>query len=976
MVAANSQSVHVVRSLILSVALILAAVSPSQTLTEGAAVDPRPCANQDSGQVPGQSAANGSGSNGDCPAPALTAGNPAQSDVGAAPPGPVTDLESTAAQAPALPADAAVVPAAATGPSGTTTPSPADPAPPPPDRAATATPPPTNAGAIDPIPAAAGPAAVTAPKPTADPIPERLDAPPIPTATPPSSPVSLPPEPARLTLPIVLDPARPVFTGIAPLVLPPPDQPSTAADTARLNAAIGPRPKVVPRDDEARLHAGLPWEQCGPSGRGDGTGSAAVPAADLEVPVDATADQVDYDQTGEIVQLQGGVEILQGDQRLEADRSRYHRRTGAVDAQGNVYLEYPPARLTADSADYNLRTKEGTLQDVHYRLSGDANLRGTAATAELLPGKITRYREVTYTTCPPGRYDWSIHARSLLLDHPEGLGTARHARLQFGNLPVFYTPYVSFPIDDRRRSGLLIPTVGSSDTTGTDILLPYYWNIAPNLDATITPRFMSTRGLMLGVQVRHLMGSQKIEINGEILPHDAADPDLGTRGALRLEQTGTLGGRWSTSLDYSMVSDDQYLADFGNRLDVTSIRNLVQRGNLSYNGGTYSVQAWLQGFQTVDPTIAPADRPYGQLPHIQVDVPRTRWGLLEYAFEGRYDYFDHHAKVHGNRGVLLPSLRLPLRRSFGHLIPRVRLYATGYDLADTQPGTPSVQSFLIPSFDVDAGLVFERDLNWFGQGALQTLEPRFYYVATPYENQSDTPLFDTTLLDFSYASLFRPNRFTGYDRIGDENRFTIGLTSRTLGNKSGREWLRASLGQVYYFDPRRVQLTGQSADETTTSSVAGELSTNPAPGWNARASFQWDPNLSINQWEKRVVQFRYAPGDDRVFNFAYRYNLGQTEAERYENTDLSFRLPVTRQISLVGRWLYSLLDSDTVDAFVGIEFGRCCWRLRILGRHLKTTAESEGNTSVMLQLELAGLGSLGNKIDKLLEYGIYGYDSD
>ncbi|WP_295581043.1 LPS-assembly protein LptD [uncultured Lamprocystis sp.] len=786
--------------------------------------------------------------------------------------------------------------------------------------------------------------------------------------------MSQPPEPARLTLPIVLDPARPVFTGIAPLVLPPPDQPSTAADTARMNAALGPQPKVVTRDAEARLHAGLPWERCGPPGRG--TGGGAAPAANPNVPVDATADQADYDQTGGVVRLQGDVEILQGDQRLEADRSRYHRRTGAVDAQGNVYLEYPPARLTADSADYNLRTKEGTLQNVHYRLSGDANLRGTAATADLLPGQITRYREVTYTTCPPGRYDWSIHARSLLLDHPEGLGTARHARLQFGNLPVFYTPYMTFPIDDRRRSGLLIPTVGSSDTTGTDIILPYYWNIAPNLDATITPRFMSTRGLMLGAQVRHLTSNQKTEINGEILPHDAADPDLGTRGALRLEQTGTLGGRWGTSIDYAMVSDDQYLADFGNSLDVTSVRNLVQRGNLSYNGGTYSVQAWLQGFQTVDPTISPANRPYGQLPHIQVDVPRTRWGLLEYAFEGRYDYFDHHAKVHGNRGVLLPSLRLPLRRSFGHLIPRVRLYATGYDLADTQPGTASVQSFLIPSFDMDAGLVFERDLNWFGQGALQTLEPRFYYVATPYENQSDTPLFDTTLLDFSYASLFKPNRFTGYDRVGDENRFTIGLTSRTLGNKSGREWLRASLGQVYYFDKRRVQLTGVSADETTTSSVAGELSTNPAPGWNARASFQWDPNLSSNQWEKRVVQFRYAPGDDRVFNFAYRYNLGQTEPERYENTDLSFRLPLTPQISLVGRWLYSLLDSDTVDAFAGIEFGRCCWRLRILARHLKTTAESEGNTSVMLQLELAGLGSLGNKIDKLLEHGIYGYDSD
>jgi LPS-assembly protein len=277
---------------------------------------------------------------------------------------------------------------------------------------------------------------------------------------------------------------------------------------------------------------------------------------------------------------------------------------------------------------------------------------------------------------------------------------------------------------------------------------------------------------------------------------------------------------------------------------------------------------------------------------------------------------------------------------------------------------------------VDGKLIFDRDTNWFGHDALQTLEPRLYYVLTPYENQSDTPLFDTTALTFSYASLFRPNRFTGYDRIGDENRLTVGLTSRTIGDESGREWLRVSLGQVYFFDPRRVQLTDETVDESSTSAMAGELSTNPVQGLTARASFQWDPNLSQDQWEQRVLQLRYAPAEDRVVNFAYRYSLGQTEPERYENTDFSFRLPLSPRVGLVGRWLYSLLDSDTVDAYAGIEFGRCCWRLRILGRQLKTNADSDGNTSIMLQLELAGLGAVGNQIDKLLEQGIDGYELD
>ena len=772
----------------------------------------------------------------------------------------------------------------------------------------------------------------------------------------------------------MLDPVRPPLPGGPAVVLPPADRPQAASAPVDTD----PVPLVSPqvRDDEARLHAGLAWDQCGPRVGGASATRVRTPTAASQVPVDTAADQADYEQSSDLVHLRGGVTMVQGDQRLEADRSTYNRRSGEAQAEGNVFLEYAGGRLTADSANYNLNTKEGHLQDVRYRLSGDSNLRGSAATADLLPGQITRYRDVTYTTCPPGRGDWSIRARDLKLDHPDGMGTARDAQLRFWKLPVFYTPYLSFPIDDRRRSGLLIPTVGSSNATGMEIILPYYWNIAPNMDATFYPRLMSSRGLMLGAEFRHLASFQKAELNAEVLPHDAEDPEAGTRGALRLEQTGHFGARWGTTIDYSVVSDDQYLADFGNRLDVTSVRNLVQRGDLTYSGGWYSLHGWAQGFQTVDPDILPADRPYAQLPHLEFDVPATRWGLAEYAFNGRYDYFDNAAKVHGSRGVLLPSVRLPIRRSYGHLIPRLRLYGIGYNLADVAAGQPAQQSYVIPSLDLDTGLVFDRDINWFGQGALQTLEPRLYYVLTSYEDQANAPLFDTTELDFSYASLFRPNRFTGYDRISDDNRLTVGLTSRTISDRSGREWLRASLGQIYYFNPRRVQLTDATYDETTTSSVAGELATSPAPGWSARASFQWDPNLSADQWEKRVLQLRYAPGADRVFNLAYRYNIGQTEPERYENTDLSFRLPLTPRIGLVGRWLYSLLDADTVDAFAGIEFGRCCWRMRILGRHLKTSADSAGNTSVLFQLELAGLGSLGNKIDKLLEQGIYGYNSD
>lgn len=730
--------------------------------------------------------------------------------------------------------------------------------------------------------------------------------------------------------------------------------------------------------DDAVLYLNLPWDFCGPRIGGRGLVGVGAPRTPSDAPVDAIADRAEYDRTGDRITLEGSVEFTQGEQLLRAERSTYDRRSGTVEAEGDVFVEYPGARLIADSGHYSLQTQEGELEQVRFRLSGDANLRGSAEHAALLPADRTRYRDVTYTTCPPGRSDWSLRASDLLLDHADGMGTARHAWVRLANVPVLYSPYLRFPIDDRRRSGFLVPSFGSSNSHGAEISLPYYWNIAPNYDATFYPRFMSERGFMLGAQFRHLARFQELEINGELVPNDTKAEEDRTRGVVRVLQTGHLASRWSTSVDYALVSDDRYLAEFGNRLDLTSVRNLPQRGDLNYAGDGYWWLARVQDFQTVDPSLPAYSRPYAQMPHLELHLdPIRRLDPADLTLEARYDYFDHSAKVRGSRLVLLPSVEVPLRRSWGYLQPRAQLYSTSYELSDAGPGIPTRQSHLIPSLDVDGKLIFEREVNWLGDAAVQTLEPRLYYVLTSYEDQRDTPLFDTTEYDFNFASLFRPNRFTGYDRVGDENRLTVALTSRTLGSAHGRELFRASLGQIYYFHNQQVQLLGRDVDEEPNASpVAGELAASPAQAWTARASLQWNPNETEDPWEKRVLELRYAPGDNRVMNLAYRYNLGQTEAQRYEDTDLSFRLPVTSNVGLVGRWLYSLLNDETVDAFAGIEFGRCCWRLRVVGRHLKTSASDSGNTSVMIQLELAGLGALGSSIDNLLEQGIYGYRSD
>ncbi|WP_295388795.1 LPS-assembly protein LptD [uncultured Thiodictyon sp.] len=889
-----------------------------------------------------------------------------------------------------------------------------------------AVPVPPMAPAIPEAPAAPAPpaGASEAPAPAGPPAPERKTEPdtvptvtagdtPLPPAVapPPAPGDTATPAPGSVRAPVAdpIPPREPTLATPADLPLPPPlpagsppDRRSRAGgpavpDPAHLDAAadwscmVPPPWETRPADaraprifDESRLYVGLPWDHCGPQARRPGhaqptagLGQIATPILDPKTPVAAAADCADYNQGSQIVQLRGGVKMTQGDQHLEADRSSYDQKTGATKARGNVYYAYPGGRMLAKTADVNLLTKQGTLDDVHYRLAGATNLRGTATTAELLAGDISRYRDAIYTTCPPGRSDWSLRASELELDQQQGLGTAHHARLNFGPIPVFYTPYLQFPIDSRRRSGVLTPLVGYTSNTGLDVTIPYYWNIAPNLDATFFPRYMSTRGAMLGAQVRGLTSHQTLEFDGAILPHDDKAPELGTRWDTHFTQSG-YWGHWATNINYNAVSDKTFLVDFGNNLAVTSLVNLTRSAGLVYYGTKYYALASVQQFQTVDPTIPAASRPYGQSPHLQLVVPTQHWGPLTYSVDTRYDYFDNSARVNGSREVFVSTVQLPVRRSFGHFIPRMDLYATGYQLTNTAVGQPSHPSFFIPSVILDAGLIFDRNTNWFGNNVLQTLEPRLYYVRTPYQDQSNNPLFDTTALTFSYSSLFRPNRFTGYDRISDENRLSVGLTSRTLGGRDGREWLRASLGEVFYFDSRRVQLTGSIPDNASYSALAGELATNPLAGLTARASFQWGPNYGTgNRWQQQVLQLSYAPGDDRLINLAYRYSLGTTVADNYKNTDLSFRMPITSNISVVGRWLYSLLQNSTTEAFGGIEYGgRCCWRLRLLGRHLNTSATGPGTTSIMLELELAGLGSIGDKIDKLLEQQIYGYGDD
>ena len=739
-------------------------------------------------------------------------------------------------------------------------------------------------------------------------------------------------------------------------------------EPAPISAAVGRSPL---------LDEGLSWETCGPLS----IPRPATPVED-EPSTRIAADSAQFFQEGEVYVLSGGIELTRGRQRARADQARFDKQNRRLTAEGNVFFEQPNLRLTGDSAELDLERHQGWLRNVEYRLI-QSNARGTADTAFVETPTLSHFENISYTTCRPEYNDWLLFAEHLTLDDETGKGTASNAELRLWDVPVLYTPYMSFPLDDRRQTGFLTPSFGNTRTTGVDVSVPYYINIAPDMDATVTPRVMSKRGLMLGAEFRYLREKHSGEIAGEILPDDRDNSDdvSSTRGQGSLKHRRRLTPRWRTDIDAHWVSDDDYLEDFGDSLSVSSTRTVDQKATINYSGIDLDFQALVQHFNTIDNDIAAEDQAYNRFPSLlfSLNKPDQFFGTT-YHLRSEYTYFDHDHKEHGHRISLRPGLSLPLRRPYGHLIPKVNLDYTAYNLESTQPDQSSTQSRTLPTASLDGELVFEREVDWFGHTATQTLEPRLFYLYTTKDDQDELPVFDSADLDLTFQNLFRENRFTGHDRIGDANQVTVALTSRTVESETGKEILSAGIGQIFYFRDRKVQLPGVDEQKNSSSVIIGETAARLTASLSARAGLTWDPHASgSKKRQKASAELHYRTPDKHILNLAYRFNRGQDsdkENTRFEDLDGSVRWPFTPFLRFVGRWNYSLFLEKTVDAFGGFEYGPCCWTLRAIARHFIKDRNGGSNNIYMIQLELTGLGKVGDKVEDFLERGIYGYEQE
>ena len=693
-----------------------------------------------------------------------------------------------------------------------------------------------------------------------------------------------------------------------------------------------------------------------------------APGPEDDLPIFVEADRIQGTQ-GLDLEADGNVVLRRRGEALFTDQLRYSFQTNDVTATGNVRLDRLGDIVTGEKAMLNLKTESGYIDKPTYRFR-QFHARGQADKLIIKDRDDYVAINATYTNCDLGRDDWYMKVRELDIDRLRDVGVAHDATLYFEQVPILYSPWMDFPISSGRKSGFLPPTFGTSNSTGLEFSVPYYWNIQPNLDYTIEPRVMARRGLLLGNEFRYLEPDLKGRMQVDVLPDDRVTGT--TRYALLLLHEQSFGRGLTGGLNYQKVSDSTYFTDLSDKIAVTSQTTLPQEAWLQYEGGWWSLFGRAQHYQTLEDPSAPVFPPYARLPQVALTASQPNLKGFNPAFLGEVTYFEHPTLLSGVREIYYPSVSYPWRTPLFYVTPKIGLNYTHY----TYPGSdvPSATR-TVPIFSVDAGTSFERDTRMGGRDFVQTLEPRVYYLYVPFRNQTQLPVFDSSLKDFNFTTIFSENIFSGGDRINNANQVTAAAISRLIDPATGVEQLRALIGQRYYFEPQEVTLnstlptTPVPPNVGTTASARSDLlaafSGKLTPTWSLDTGL--DYGLKPSQVQRFDVALRNQPELGKVLNFSYRYTR-----DYVDQIDISGQWPLSRRWAVLGRLDYSLQPSTLLEALAGFEYNHDCWVVRFV-LHRFVTAPDQHTNAFFVQLELTGLSRLGSNPFQLLRQGIGGY---
>ncbi|MDR2875901.1 MAG: LPS-assembly protein LptD [Methylobacillus sp.] len=718
----------------------------------------------------------------------------------------------------------------------------------------------------------------------------------------------------------------------------------------------------------------------------------------------------------------GDAELRQDDKAVFGDRIEYKELDKEVRVTGNARLEQRGLVLQGPDLRLRLDEREGEMREVVFTYtrppdsvvepaspylpgtriydpdSTVARVKGTdkppmnfaRGDAKKLvfdgPQKEKLY-DARYTSCEVGNNDWYLKAGELEINHQTQTGTARNAVLEFKGLPIFYTPWVDFPFVSRRKSGFLAPNFGTTSKTGFDFSAPYYWNIAPNMDATITPRYMGKRGTQVGGEFRYLTSHFSGVNSVEYLPDDNQTGQ--TRYYARLLNNFNLENGWTGGVDIERVSDNRYFSDMTTNITSTSRVNLPQNGRVAYDDNTWNFLALVEQYQTLDGI----SYPYQRLPQLSLKGEKE-WDFLTMNTFVQWTQFDRSSLapaaqtmasdpnatlltgVTGSRTVINPSVSIPLVRSYGYITPKIGVNYTSYNLNNpgftlTKDGTVTNSEFqsdsrTVPIFSLDSGMYFDRDFRVGKNSYTQTLEPRIFYVYIPYTDQSRLPIFDTGLADLSMDTLFTENQFTGQDRINDANQVTMAFTSRLIDSRTGIQRLAATVGQRFYFSNRKVGLPGADTVINNSSDIVAAVTARLRTHWNIDAAWQY--NTDIDRTTKANLGTRYNPEPGKTLNLGYRFTR-----DKLEQIDASAEWPIAPQWYALGRWNYSLRENRPIEGLAGLEYDAGCWQGRTVIQRVSTATDKKPNYALFFQLVLGGSTSIGSNPMSLLKRSISGY---
>lgn len=716
-------------------------------------------------------------------------------------------------------------------------------------------------------------------------------------------------------------------------------------------------------------------------------------------PVEVHGDYGEMDDQ-EVATFTGDAEVTRYDQHVKGDFLSLNTEADTVNARGSVFYREKGLAFSSDTAFMRMEEDKGVLRNSQFIVETMPS-RGVARVAHMDSDTHSRYETATYTTCPPGNTDWMLHADEVTIDKETGRGDATHAWMEFKGVPMFYTPYMDFPVDDRRQSGFLSPSPGWSGTNGYNLTVPYYFNLAPDYDLTVTAREMTNRGPLFGGDFRWLTEHQRLRLLGEIMPEDTQEKQ--TRGQAGFDAMGRWTENLFTLVDLNYVSDPLYLNQVNNNLGLNSNTFVQSQAYADYTYSNGSVRLLTDYYQNVDPSIPAEQTPYYRLPSLRGGYS-AQIGDSGFRFQTNAEVvnFGHGGTtVKGQRLNVRPQISYPLQAPGSFVIPSVAMQNTTYMLQDQAAETDSSLNRVAPIFSVDSGLVFDRDFELGSASLRQTLEPRVFYTYVPKINQNDYPIFDSNYYDFTYYQLFRTNRFAGADRLADMNQVTVGLTSRFIDHDSGLERFSASLGKVFFINDPSVTLVnpygtnplgidlgtdqGQTTYDTYNQSFANIVSQVDArvtENWSIGAEGQVSPDSG--RIERGAAGLQYNDRQNNLLNLSYRYRQpipNQTDqlSSALNNTDVSFRIPFFKDWHFIGRWQYSLLYNRTLESFIGLEHETCCWRFTVIGREYLNGVnqnnynDSTSNTAFFVQLELKGLTRLGDQVDRFLYRSLTGY---